>query len=87
MTAGHVLQQCPLHDGQLVGALSPANFRPESVVAGEDPSGEVAFRQPGRPAVNSSLRAENPSFRSNDLQEEEEVSVRMIYKKKKFPFE
>ena len=50
----------------------PATQQPQaSVLARGDSGGEDAFRQPGRPAMYGSFRAENLSLHLSDQQEED----------------
>ena len=61
MTTEHRTQVCPLHDS-LRRQLRPAEM---------DSGDQEAFRQPGRPAVHVSLRAEGRSFHTRSRHEED----------------
>ena len=61
MTTEHRMQVCPLYDS-LGRQLWPAEM---------DSGKEEAFRQPGRPAVHVSLRAEGRSFHTRGRQGED----------------
>ena len=89
-TTEHLPLACPLHDNRTPASGMPTTLQQNicywhafftttehlpMAYPLHDAYGEKAFWLPGRPAVHSSIRAENRSFRLNNRLEEEDSDL------------